>query len=50
MAEGFFKKYALDGYDAISAGTRPVSMVNPIAIEVMKEIGIDMQSKTKDID
>ena len=34
MAEGFFKKQALDGYDAISAGTRPVSVVNPTAIEV----------------
>lgn len=45
MAEGFFKKYALDGYDAISAGTRPVSMVNPIAIEVMKEVGIDISNQ-----
>ena len=38
------KKYALDGYGAISAGTRPVSMVNPIATEVMKEVGIDISS------
>jgi len=44
MAEAFFKKHALDGYDAISAGTRPVSMVNPIAIEVMKEVGIDISN------
>jgi arsenate reductase (thioredoxin) len=45
MAEGFFRKHTLDGYDAISAGTRPVSMVNPVAIEVMKEVGIDISSR-----
>jgi protein-tyrosine-phosphatase len=37
MAEGFFKKHALGGYDGISAGTRPVSKINPVVIEVMKE-------------
>jgi arsenate reductase (thioredoxin) len=42
LAEGFFKKHALDGYDAICAGTRPVSMVNPVAIEVMKEVVINI--------
>lgn len=42
MAEGFFKKHVLPGYEAISAGTRPVSRVNPIAIEVMKEVGVDI--------
>lgn len=45
MAEGFFKKHALGGYDAISAGTRPVSIVNPISIEVMKEVGIDISNQ-----
>lgn len=45
MAEGFFKKYALDGYDGISAGTRPVSIINPIATEVMKEVGIDISNQ-----
>lgn len=45
MAEGFFKKHALGGYNAVSAGTRPVSMVNPIAIEVMKEVGIDISNQ-----
>jgi arsenate reductase len=45
IAEGFFKKHAPDGYDAISAGTRPVSMVNPVAIEVMKEVGIDISNQ-----
>ena len=42
MAEGFFKKYAPKGYEAISAGTKPTPKVNPIAVEAMKEIGIDL--------
>lgn len=42
MAEGFFKKYALPKYQPISAGTKPISQINPIAIEVMKEVGIDI--------
>ena len=29
MAEGFFNKYAPKGYRAISAGTKPVSQINP---------------------
>jgi len=37
MAEGFFKKYAPKYCEAISGGTRPVSQINPIAIQVMKE-------------
>jgi arsenate reductase (thioredoxin) len=45
IAEGFFKMHTLDGYDAISAGTRPVGMVNPVAIEVMREVGIDISNQ-----
>lgn len=29
MAEGFFKKYAPEGCEPLSAGTMPVSQVNP---------------------
>jgi arsenate reductase len=36
MAEGFFRKYAPDGYEPISAGTKPTSQINPLAIQVMK--------------
>ncbi len=33
MAEGFFnQRYAPEGYRAISAGTRPVSQINPLAV------------------
>jgi arsenate reductase (thioredoxin) len=37
MAEGLFGKYSPEGYESLSAGTRPVSSINPLAIEVMKE-------------
>ncbi|MEJ7642576.1 MAG: arsenate reductase ArsC [Candidatus Nitrosocosmicus sp.] len=42
MAEGFFRKYTSKNYEAISAGTVPTSQINPLAIEAMKEIGIDI--------
>ena len=42
MAEAFFRKYAPEGYESASAGTKPVHEVNPIAVEAMKEIGIDL--------
>jgi len=48
IAEGFFRKYAPDGFVAVSAGTKPVNNLNPIVVEVMKEIGIDIsQQKSK---
>ena len=48
MAEGFFKKLAPDGYQGISAGTVPVSKINPLAIQAMKEVDIDIsQNQSK---
>ncbi len=41
MAEGLLNHLFGDRYQAFSAGTKP-SGVNPLAIEVMKEIGIDI--------
>lgn len=50
MAEGFFNKYAPKGYEAISAGTKPVSQINPIAVEVMRQAGIDISNqKSKEL-
>lgn len=50
MAEGFFNKYALGRYQAISAGTKPVSHINPVAIEAMREVEIDISNqKSKEI-
>ena len=42
MAEGFFNKHAPRGYRAISAGTKPAGEINPLAVQAMKEIGIDI--------
>jgi arsenate reductase len=43
MAEGFLNQY--EGIKAYSAGTQPASEVNPLAIEVMQESGIDISSQ-----
>jgi arsenate reductase (thioredoxin) len=45
MAEGFLKHLASDGYEAISAGTEPTDCVHPMAIEVMRERGIDISDR-----
>ena len=45
MAEAFFRKYAPDNYEAISAGTRHISDINPVAIEAMSQTGIDMSNQ-----
>jgi arsenate reductase (thioredoxin) len=46
MAEGFFRKFAPRGYSTVSAGIRPAGgEINPIAIQVMKEFGIDISKQ-----
>jgi len=42
MAEAFFNKLTKGQTVAVSAGDRPALRVDPKAIEVMKEIGIDI--------
>lgn len=50
IAEGFFRKYTPKGFRAQSAGTKPVSQINPIVAEAMKEVGIDITNqKSKEI-
>ena len=50
IAEGFFnQKYAPKGYRAISAGTRPASQINPLAVQTMKEVGVDISSQKSKI-
>ncbi len=50
IAEGFFKKYAPKGFKAQSAGTKPISQINPIVVEAMREVGIDIsKQKSKEI-
>lgn len=49
MAEGFFRCLAGDRFKVFSAGTAP-RPINPLAIEVMQEIGIDISNqKSKSI-
>jgi arsenate reductase (thioredoxin) len=49
MAEAFFRKYASRGYLAISAGTRPAGEINPMAIQAMNEVGIDISKEKSKI-
>src|SRR5919107_5783791 len=50
MAEGFFRKYAPKGYATLSAGTKPVSEINPLVLQVMKEVDIDISNqRSKDL-
>jgi protein-tyrosine-phosphatase len=50
IAEGFFRKYAPKGYATLSAGTKPVSEINPLVLQVMKEVGIDIsKQRSKDL-
>ncbi len=49
MAEGFLKSFD-PGLEVVSAGTEPGDKVHPKAIEVMKEVGIDLsQGKPKSV-
>ncbi|MEM3906921.1 MAG: hypothetical protein QXZ17_08680 [Nitrososphaerota archaeon] len=48
VAEAYFNRYAPVGWKAISAGTRPAENVHPMAVELMKEDGLEIsKQKTK---
>ena len=50
MAEGFFNRCAPPGYLAVSAGTKPADPINPLAVQAMNEVGIDIsRQKSKTI-
>lgn len=44
MAEGWAKELVNDLFESYSAGTHPADGVNPTAIAVMKEAGVDISS------
>lgn len=49
MAEGFLRRVAGDRFDVFSAGAHPTRL-NPVAVEAMKEIGIDISGQhAKDV-
>ena len=47
IAEGLLRSMAGDQCKVFSAGSHP-SRVNPMAIEIMKEVGIDISNHTSD--
>lgn len=47
MAEGYLRSFDKT-IEVRSAGTRPEKMVNPFAVIVMKEVGIDISNQTPD--
>ena len=46
MAEGFARKYGGDEFEVFSAGSKPSGIVNPDAIKVMKEAGINISGQS----
>jgi len=46
LAEGVLRHAAGDLLEVVSAGSRPAGHVHPLAIEVMREIGIDLSGHT----
>ncbi len=44
LAEGLLRAAAGDLFTVASAGSKPAGYVHPLAIEVMKEIGIDISA------
>jgi len=47
MAEGYLRHVAGDHFEALSSGVEPTHL-NPLAIEAMSEIGIDISLGQRD--
>ncbi len=45
MAEGWWRHLGGDAWDVFSAGSHPVGYVHPMAIEVMRDAGVDISSQ-----
>ena len=50
MAEAIVNARLGTEWKAYSAGTQPADNVHPLAVEVLKEIGIEHQGRTKTVD
>ncbi|MFM1905435.1 MAG: hypothetical protein RIT32_231 [Actinomycetota bacterium] len=46
MAAGFMSHLGGDRVEVFSAGSAPKDQINPIAVEVMQEVGIDISQNT----
>ncbi|WP_329101791.1 arsenate reductase ArsC [Micromonospora sp. NBC_01699] len=45
MAAGWLRHLAVDTVDVRSAGSEPADQINPIAVEAMREVGIDITAE-----
>lgn len=45
MAAGLLRKLAGDAVEVLSAGTAPKDQINPVAVEAMRELGIDISAE-----
>lgn len=45
MAAGFLRAIAGDRIDVRSAGSMPADRINPVAVEAMREVGIDITAE-----
>ncbi|WP_432885519.1 arsenate reductase ArsC [Kribbella sp. CA-245084] len=46
MAAGWLRSLAGDDVDVLSAGSEPGNQINPVAVEAMREVGIDITANT----
>jgi arsenate reductase (thioredoxin) len=49
MAAGWLKKLAGDRAEIWSAGSEPADQINPLAVQAMREVGIDISGETPKI-
>ena len=51
MAEGFLRALGGEQFESLSAGAKPAGYVHPLAVEAMREVGVDISKHTsKSID
>ncbi len=50
MAEAIVNARLGDAWEAVSAGTQPAGYVHPLALQVLREIGIEHQGRSKSAD
>ncbi len=46
MAAGWLRHLAGDAVEVRSAGSEPADRINPVAVEAMREVGIDITTQT----
>jgi len=49
MAAGFMRTLGADRVEVLSAGSAPKDSINPIAVQAMQEVGIDISNNTPKI-